>query len=166
MKSSAPPQEDTEHIHASAADLLHAVCEQKISIGADGRSSHLRCSGKKKKFFKVLQNSQDTPVPEETPVNFANFLRAPLLQNNSRRPLLKCGHFSNEARDIDRICCRELIPEHEGSISPSSFYRNLPGYQSHVADHLIDEYPFWFLVQLNETRRLGEYKVLSFCFWG
>ena len=82
----------------------------------------------KKKFFKVLQNSQDTPVPEETPVNFANFLRAPLLQNNSRRPLLKCGHFSNEARDIDRICCRELIPEREGSISPSSFYRDLPGY--------------------------------------
>ena len=31
--------------------------------------------------------------------------------------------------------------------------------------YLIDEFFFWFLVQLNKTKRLGEYKVLSFCFW-
>ena len=59
-------------------------------------------------FFKMSQNSQETPVPEETPVNFAKFLKTPLLQNNSGRLLLKCGHFNNEARDIDCICCREL----------------------------------------------------------
>ena len=29
---------------------------------------------RKKVFFKMLQNSQETPVPEETPVNFAKFL--------------------------------------------------------------------------------------------
>ena len=61
-----------------------------------------------KVFFKMSQNSQETPVPEETPVNFAKFLKTPLLQNNSGRLLLKCGHFNNEARDIDCICCREL----------------------------------------------------------
>ena len=61
-----------------------------------------------KAFFKMSQNSQETPVPEETPVNFAKFLKTPLLQNNSGRLLLKCGHFNNEARDIDCICCREL----------------------------------------------------------
>ena len=49
----------------------------------------------------MSQNSQDSPVPEETPVNFAKFLRTPLEQNNSRQLLLKCGHFNNEARDID-----------------------------------------------------------------
>ena len=32
----------------------------------------------------MLQNSQETPVPEETPVNFAKFLKTNLLQNNSR----------------------------------------------------------------------------------
>ena len=37
-------------------------------------------------------------------------------------------------------------------------------YQSYLADQLIDELFFWFLLQLNGTRRLGEYKVLSFCF--
>ena len=63
---------------------------------------------RKKVSFKISQNSQETPVPEETPVNFAKFLRTPFLQNNSERLLLKCGHCNNEARDIDCICCREL----------------------------------------------------------
>ena len=68
-------------------------------------------------------------MPEETPVNFAKFLRTPLEQNNSRQLLLKCGHFNNEARDIDCIfIALAKIPEHEGSISPSSFYGDLPGY--------------------------------------
>ena len=44
---------------------------------------------RKKVFFKISQNSQETPVPEETPVNFAKFLRTPFLQNNSGRLLLK-----------------------------------------------------------------------------
>ena len=44
---------------------------------------------RKKVFFKMSQNSEETPVPEETPVNFAKFLRTPFLQNNSGRLLLK-----------------------------------------------------------------------------
>ena len=63
---------------------------------------------RKKVFFKMSQSSQKTRVPEETYVNFAKFLRISFLQNKSRRMLLKCGHFNNEARDIDCICCREL----------------------------------------------------------
>ena len=63
---------------------------------------------RKKVFFKMSQISQETPVPEEISANFAKFLRTSFLQNNSGRLLLKCGHFSNEARDIDCICCREL----------------------------------------------------------
>ena len=44
------------------------------------------------------------------------------------------GHSKNEAGEIDCPCCREMdamlialakIPECEGSISPSSFYRHL-----------------------------------------
>ena len=56
----------------------------------------------------MLQNSHETPVPEETPVNFAKFLRTPFLQYNSGQLLLKCKHYNNEAIDIDCICCREL----------------------------------------------------------
>ena len=44
-------------------------------------------------------NSQETPAPEETPVNFAKSLRTPFLQNNSGQLLLKCGHCKNEARE-------------------------------------------------------------------
>ena len=44
---------------------------------------------RKKVSFKISQNSQETPVPEETPVNFAKFLRKPFLQNNFGRLLLK-----------------------------------------------------------------------------
>ena len=56
----------------------------------------------------MSQSSQETPVPEEISVNFAKFLITSYLQNNSGRLLLKCGHFNNEARDIDCICCRDL----------------------------------------------------------
>ena len=44
---------------------------------------------RKKLFFKISQNSQETLAPEEAPVNFAKFLRTPFLQNNSGRLLLK-----------------------------------------------------------------------------
>ena len=62
---------------------------------------------RKKVFFKMSHNSQETPVPEETPVNFAKFLRTPLFKNSGWL-LLKCAHFNNEARDIDCISCRDL----------------------------------------------------------
>ena len=90
-----------------------------------------------KVFFKILQNSQETPVPEETPVNFAKFLRTPFLQSNSGRVLLKCGYCKTKATEIDCLCCREVdamliasakIPGYEGSILSSSFYGNLPDY--------------------------------------
>ena len=37
---------------------------------------------RRKVFFKISQNSQEIPVPDEAPVNFAKFLRTPFLQNN------------------------------------------------------------------------------------
>ena len=43
----------------------------------------------KRVFFKISQKSQETPVPEETPVNFAKLLRTPFLQKSSGRLLLK-----------------------------------------------------------------------------
>ena len=88
-------------------------------------------------FFKIFQNSQETPAPKETPVNFAKFLRAPFLQNNSGRLLLKWGHCKTKAREIGCLCCTEVdamliasvkILEYEGSISPCSLYRHLPDY--------------------------------------
>ena len=63
---------------------------------------------RKKMFFKMPQSLQEIPVPEETSANFAKFSRTSFLQNNSGRLLLKCGHFNNEARDIDCICCGDL----------------------------------------------------------
>ena len=91
----------------------------------------------KKMFFRISQNSQETPVPKEAFVNFAKFLRTLFLQNHSRRLLLKCGHCRCEAREIDCPCCRGLdamliasakILEREGSILPSNFYENLSDY--------------------------------------
>ena len=69
MKSFASPQKETKHIHASAADLLVQMPEA-VTGGVP----------RKKVFFKMSQNSQETPVPEETPMNFAKFLRTAFLQ--------------------------------------------------------------------------------------
>ena len=175
MKSFAPPQKETKHIHATDADLLHTVLVQETSIGANAKGV-LRI-----KVFKISQNSQETPAPEETPVNFAKSLRNPYLQNNSGRLLPKCGYFNNEARDIARLyllqragCIALLLWLKSQSAREAShhpvFMEICPaishGYQSYLADHLIDEFPFQLLVQLNETKRPGEYQVLSFCFWG
>ena len=82
----------------------------------------------KKVFFKMPQNSQETPVPEETPVNFSESLGTPLLQNNSGQLLLKCRHFNIEARDIDCIFIglAKTLGRKE-SISSSSFYGDLLG---------------------------------------
>ena len=57
----------------------------------------------KKVFFKMLQNSQEAAVPEETPMNFAKFLRTIFLKNNSGQLFLKCRHCNNEVRDIARL---------------------------------------------------------------
>ena len=52
------------------------------------------------------------------------------------------------------------IPEREGSISPSSFYRQLPDYQSHVFNLIypVDEFPF------KEMKTWGQPKISSYCF--
>ena len=74
-------------------------------------------------------------MPEETPMNFAKLLRTLFLQDNSGHLLLKCRHCKNEVREIDCLCCREVVamliasakfPQRDGSISPSSFYGHLP----------------------------------------
>ena len=68
-------------------------------------------------FFKISQNSQETPV--------------------------NCFWNANivKARKINCLCCREVdamliasakIPEYEGSTSTSSFYGYLLDYQSHL----------------------------------
>ena len=89
----------------------------------------------KRGFLTISQNSQETPASEETPVNFEKLLRAPFLQNNSGRLLLKCRHGRDEAREMYCLCCRQVdamltasakMPERKGSISPSSFYGHLP----------------------------------------
>ena len=91
----------------------------------------------KKGFFKILQNSQEAPVLEETPMNFSKFLRTPFLRNNSGRLLLKGGDSKSKAREIDCLSFRELdamliasakIVEREGRISSSSFYGHLHDY--------------------------------------
>ena len=96
---------------------------------------------RKKVFFKISQNLQETLMSKKTPVSFSNFLRKSFLQNNSGRLLLKCRHCQNGAREIDCLCCREVdamliisakILEHEGSISLSRFYEHLTDFQSHV----------------------------------
>ena len=91
----------------------------------------------KKVFSIIWQNSQEAPVLEETPLNFTQFLRIPLLQNNYGRLLLKCGHCKNEARKMNCHCCRELdamlialakITEREGSIFLFILYGHLLDY--------------------------------------
>ena len=131
---------------------------------------------RKKIFFKMSQNSQETPVPEETPVNFAKILRTPFLQCNSGRLLLTSGHCNNERYRLyllQRAGCNALLlwPNHQSAREAShhpAFMGIFPTinhmYESYLADHRIDEFFFWFLVQLNEIRSLGEYKVLSFYF--
>ena len=48
-------------------------------------------------------NSQEAPVPEETPMNFAKFLRTTFLKNNSGQLFLKRSHCKNEVRDVARL---------------------------------------------------------------
>ena len=129
-------------------------------------------------FFKISQNSLETSVPEETPVNFAKFLRTPFLQSNSGRLLLKADTAITKREiqivfivksQIQCLLLRLLLPRARGKNLTIQFLwassQLLVTRISLIYPYLIDEFFFWFLVQLNEARRLGEYKVLSFCFW-
>ena len=91
---------------------------------------------RKKVSFKISQNSQETPVPEETR-EFCEIFKYTFFTEQLRTTASKSGHCNNEERDLDCICCRELdamlialakIPEREGRISSSSFYGHLPDY--------------------------------------
>ena len=48
----------------------------------------------------MSQNPEEAPVPEETPMNLAKFLRTTFLKNNSEQLLLKLKHCNNEVRDL------------------------------------------------------------------
>ena len=52
------------------------------------------------------------------------------------------------------------IPERKGSISPSSFYRQLPDYQSHVFSLIYPKDEFSF----KEMKTWGQSKISSYCF--
>ena len=69
--------------------------------------------------------------------------------------------LQNKAKEIDCLCCREVDAMLIALVWASA--------QILVTRikliYLVDEFFYWFLVQLNETRRLGESKFLSFCFW-
>ena len=159
MKSFAPSQKETKRI---TPQLLIYWCKCQ--------KQPLEVFCQKRVFFKISQNPQETPVPEETPMNFAKFLRTPFLQNNSGRLLLKCGHGNSEARDVVEegwIQCL-LLRLKSQSARKTSRHRSFMGICPTISHkysliYLIDEF-FWFLVQPNETR-LREYKLLSFCFW-
>ena len=90
MKSFTPPQKETKHIDASAADYCIQYQNRRSRLVQMQEAATVGVL-RKKVFFKISQNSQDIPVPEETPVNFGKFLRSPFLQNNSGRLLLKAG---------------------------------------------------------------------------
>ena len=136
----SPPQKETKHIHTSAADVLHTVLDQEISVGANGRSSHWRCSVKKgvlKNFAKFTGKH----LCRSLSFNKVAGLEQLFLQSNSGRLLQKCRHCKNEAREKDCLCCGEVdamllasakIPENGGSVSLPNFYGHLPNYQSHV----------------------------------
>ena len=54
----------------------------------------------KRCFFNMSQNSEEAPVPEQTPMNFAKFLRTTFSKNASGQLLLKLRHCNNEVRDL------------------------------------------------------------------
>ena len=113
-------------------------------------------------------------MPEETPINFAKFLRTPFLQNNSGRLLLKVD-IAITKQEIDiifvlesRMQCLLLSLKSQRPREEShhpAFMGICPTISTRISlIYLIDELFFWFLMYLKETRRLGDYKVLSFCF--
>ena len=58
---------------------------------------------RKKLFFKMSQNSQETPVPEETPANFAKNFKNTFFTEQLRTTASEIGHCNNEARDKYRL---------------------------------------------------------------
>ena len=107
MKSFAPPYKETEHSRLSCWFITYSIRIENLDWSKSQKQPlevfcEQKCSLKCRKIHrKLLCQRKDLWILQK-------FLKAPLLQNNSGRLLLKCGHFNNEARDIDCICCREL----------------------------------------------------------
>ena len=57
-----PPYKETKHIHASAADLLHRLLEQQISIGANADIAKMK---RDKEVGAMLTVSAKIPEREE-----------------------------------------------------------------------------------------------------
>ena len=121
QKYFAPLQKETKHINASAADLLHTVLEQEISIVANADIAKTK---RKKQVVFVVERWMQCLLLR---------LNSQSAREASRHPALM-GYFPIISRT--RV---SLI-------------------------YLVDEFFFLFLVQLNETKRLGESKISCFCF--
>ena len=145
----SPPQEGTKQIHASAASF-NTILEQEISIGANARSSHWRCSIKKaalKNFAKFTEKHQcQSPFLIKLQVS-GNFFTEQLRATASEMRTLQKRSKRNRLSLLQR-----------GECNTSCFVTRVSLIYQEV------EFFFRFLVQLKVTRRLGESKVLSFCF--
>ena len=145
----SPPQEGTKQIHASAASF-NTILEQEISIGANARSSHWRCSIKKaalKNFAKFTEKHQcQSPFLIKLQVS-GNFFTEQLRATASGMRTLQKRSKRNRLSLLQR-----------GECNTSCFVTRVSLIYQEV------EFFFRFLVQLKVTRRLGESKVLSFCF--
>ena len=118
MKSFASPQ---KHIHASATDLLVQMPQTVTGGVLQNVTKFIGNSfarGNTYEFWKIFKN---------------NFFTEQLQTTASKMRTLQ--------QQSERCCCRELdamliasakILKREESISPSSFYGNLPDYQSQV----------------------------------
>ena len=104
----------------------------------------------KKMFLKISQNSQGITCAK---VSFLINLQVSgnFLQNSSGRLLLKFGHWKNELKEIDCLCCRGVdimllasakILGHEESMSPSRFYEHLPESQVEWEREVSPRFPF------------------------
>ena len=98
MKSFAPPQKKTKHIHASAAGLLHTVLKWEISIGVNARSSHYRCFAKKgflQNFAKFTGNS----CARGNTCEFCKIFKNTFFTEQLRMTASESGYCNNKVRD-------------------------------------------------------------------
>ena len=116
MKSFTPPQKETKHPRLGCPFITYGI--------TTGNLDWRKCQ---KRPLEVFCEKRCFLI-------FLKFCKNTFLQNNSRQLLLKCGHCKNEAKEIDRLCCREIdvilivsakIPERKKIVSLSSFCGHL-----------------------------------------
>ena len=89
--------------------------------------------------------------------------KSPLVQMRTLLKRSERNRLSLLQRGGCNIYCFSKIPERVGH---QAFMGICPTISTRLSlIYLLDEFFFLFLVQLNEWRRLGESKVLSFYFW-